>query len=662
MGTRCPWGVGLIADRNNVLGISAMQSPLPLGTVLQNRYRVVKLLGQGGFGRTYLAEDQGRFSEQCAIKEFVPRQGEDHFSAKATELFQREAAILYQIQHPQIPQFRATFEVEQRLFLVQDYVEGITYRDLLNQRRSQGSLFTEAEVRQFLQQMLPLLAHIHAKGIIHRDISPDNIILRSRDRLPVLIDFGVVKEVVTRIQLNETTVPATTVGKVGYAPSEQMQSGRAYPNSDLYALAVTAVVLLTGREPQDLFDDVNLDWHWQRYATVSPGLAQVLNKALSYRPGDRFQSVSEMAQALGGSPIQPPMTAPVNFPQTPPPQPTATASPPPSQMRTMAVGRPYEATTGVAPGARVTRSAPPPVPLDDDGSVWENPWAVGAMGIGLAIVAGIGGWGVVNALNRQPVATTPPSPTLTLAPGTTSPTPTATPTATPTTEPVEYSQQLNLQPGQSTQVEGSLRANETVNYRLQAAEGQVLRAQLSGEGVLLTVLAPNGNPVDGQASRVLGWTGPLEFTGEYVVQLRTVEGLEQSNYSLTVALEAGDTPSPDETEPPEDDAPPDDSAPSISTQQVNIPTDRDSVLLANSVGAGRIQRYVVNLQEGQVLTVNVEDASAPVTFALNLPTGDLVADAERVRYWQGQAPVGGDYSIDVSAPREAEFTLRVGVR
>jgi hypothetical protein len=151
--------------------------------------------------------------------------------------------------------------------------------------------------------------------------------------------------------------------------------------------------------------------------------------------------------------------------------------------------------------------------MEEDGSVWENPWAVGAMGIGLAIVAGIGGWGVVSALNRQPVATTPPSPTMTLDPGTASPTPTATPTTAPTAEPVEYSQQLSLEPGESTQVEGSLRANETVNYRLQAAEGQVLRAQLAGEGVLLTVLAPNGNPVNGQANRVLGWTGPLEFTG-----------------------------------------------------------------------------------------------------------------------------------------------------
>ncbi|WP_008308906.1 serine/threonine-protein kinase [Leptolyngbya sp. PCC 6406] len=628
-----------------------MQPPLPLGTVLQNRYRVIKLLGQGGFGRTYLAEDQGRFDEQCAIKEFVPRQGEDHFSSKATELFQREAAILYQIQHPQIPQFRATFEIEQRLFLVQDYVDGTTYRDLLNERRPQGISFSESEVREFLRQMLPLLAHIHAKGIIHRDISPDNVMLRNSDRLPVLIDFGVVKEVVTRIQLTETTVPATTVGKVGYAPSEQMQSGRAYPNSDLYALAVTAVVLLTGREPQDLFDDVNLTWHWQRYANVSPDLAQVINKALSYRPGDRFQSVSEMAQALGGAPLGPIATSPAAFPATP--------VPPSSQMRTMAVGRPYQPTTGVAPGARPTHAAPPPM-VAEDSSVWENPWAVAAMGVGLAVVAGIGGWGVVNALNQSEPNTTPPSPTLTLEPETTSPTPDPSPTPTTPAEPVEYSQQLNLRGGESTEVEGSLRANETVNYRFQGQQGQTLRAQLAGEGVLLTVLAPNGNPVDGQASRVLGWTGPLEFTGEYVVQLKPVEGLTQSNYALTVALE-DPAPEPEEPTPGPPESPPE-SAPSISEQQVSIPQGEESLLVSNRVGSGRIQRYVINIQEGQTLTVNVEDASGPVLFAINQPSGTLIPDAERIRFWQGKVPLGGAYAIDVSAPRDAEFTLRLGVR
>ncbi|WP_088892126.1 serine/threonine-protein kinase [Leptolyngbya ohadii] len=267
-----------------------MQLPISAGTVLQNRYRVLSILGQGGFGRTYLAEDQGRFNERCALKEFIAPHGSDYTLSKSKELFQREAAILYQISHPQIPQFRATFEENARLFLVQDYVDGKTYRTLLNDRRTMGVAFSESEVLQLILNLLPVLAHIHGKGIIHRDIAPDNIILRQSDGLPVLIDFGVVKEIVTRVQALEQaseTISPTTVGKLGYAPIEQMQTGRAYPSSDLYALAVTAVVLLTGREPQELFDDRTLAWNWQPFATVTPGFAQVVNRMLSYRPGDR---------------------------------------------------------------------------------------------------------------------------------------------------------------------------------------------------------------------------------------------------------------------------------------------------------------------------------------------------------------------------------------
>ncbi|MBD1944098.1 serine/threonine protein kinase, partial [Coleofasciculus sp. FACHB-712] len=276
-----------------------MQPPIVIGTILQNRYRLIGILGQGGFGRTYLAEDQGRFSERCALKELIPAQESAYALEKARELFQREATTLYQIQHPQIPQFRATFEQDQRLFLVQDYVEGKTYRMLLDERRSQGNTFSEVEVVQFLRQLLPVLAHIHVKGIIHRDIAPDNIILRESDRLPVLIDFGVVKELATRFQLPDVTRPiATTVGKPGYAPSEQIQAGQAYPSSDLYALAATAAVMLTGKEPAELLDATQLTWQWRRWANVSDGFAQVLNRMLSYRPGDRYQSAGEVVQAL----------------------------------------------------------------------------------------------------------------------------------------------------------------------------------------------------------------------------------------------------------------------------------------------------------------------------------------------------------------------------
>ena len=433
-----------------------MQSPIPAATVLQNRYRVAHMLGQGGFGRTYLAEDQGRFNERCVLKEFMPLQGEDHFSEKATQLFQREAQILYKIQHPQIPQFRAIFEQDQRLFLVQDYVEGMTYRELLDQRRLQQQSFSEAEVRQFLHQMLPVLAHIHAQGIIHRDISPDNIILRNSDRLPVLIDFGVVKEVVTRIQVPEVVSQATTVGKRGYAPSEQMQTGRAYPSSDLYSLAVTAIVLLTGKEPQMLFDDVNLTWVWPQYVTVSPGLAQVLNRALSYRPGDRYQSVNEMAQALGES------VTTATRPASPPPP----SAPEVSRMKTVAVSPRYQATQAhtaarTSPARPTTQSAPS---TSESDSLWENPWAVSAIGLGLALAAALGGWAVVQAINSDDTAAPPAveSPDITL-----NPTPTE-PTEPAPNRPVEYSQAFSLSAGESQTVEGSLRAGETVNYRFQA--------------------------------------------------------------------------------------------------------------------------------------------------------------------------------------------------
>jgi serine/threonine protein kinase len=339
----------------------------------------------------YLAEDIGRFEEKCAVKEFEPQQ-EDELSEKSLQLFQREATILYNIDHPQIPKFQAIFQEENRLFLVQDYVEGTTYRDLLNQRIAQGMTFSEAEVRQFLQQMLPVLAHIHSKGIIHRDISPDNIIQRASDRLPVLIDFGVVKEVFTRVQMVGAASHATSVGKLGYAPSEQIQSGRAYPSSDLFSLAVTAMVLLTGKEPQDLFDDHNLTWNWQSYAATSPALADVLNRAVNYRPGDRYQSVSEMAQALGA---------------VSQPQPTHRPAPA-SQAKTVAVGRQYQPTQVASPPPRPP--APGPLPPTEPESIWENPWAVFGIFALLASLAAVGGWLVVSLLNRQPDSSLFPRP------------------------------------------------------------------------------------------------------------------------------------------------------------------------------------------------------------------------------------------------------------
>jgi serine/threonine protein kinase len=274
-----------------------MESPITVGTILQNRYHIIHIIGQGGFGRTYLAEDQRRFNELCVLKELIAPITENFGGQKAKELFEREAATLYQIEHPQIPKFREKFAQNEKLFLVQDFVSGKNYRSLLKEHQDAGANFTEAEVLHLFQHLLPVLGYLHGQGIIHRDISPDNIILREHDFLPVLIDFGVVKELATKLK-SSTPTPVTTVGKLGYAPSEQMQTGKAYPSSDLYSLAVTAIVLLTGKEPADLFDEQQLTWHWQQWATVKPEFAQILQRMLSYMPGERYQSAADVTQAM----------------------------------------------------------------------------------------------------------------------------------------------------------------------------------------------------------------------------------------------------------------------------------------------------------------------------------------------------------------------------
>lgn len=278
------------------------------GLVLSNRYRIVRQLGQGGFGRTYLAEDVNRFSELCVLKEFAPLFSQNVYALqKAEELFEREAGVLYKLQHPQIPRFRELFRVSLNgktyLFLVQDYVEGQTYRSLLEVRKQQGLRFSELEVKQLLLHLLPVLEYIHSMGVIHRDISPDNLILRNSDDLPVLIDFGGVKQVVAiasqYAQLGgSTTPPATLLGKVGYAPHEQMQMGLVFPHSDLYALAVTVLVLLTLKEPQELIDHQTLHWNWQQEVNLSPDFGKILDKMLLPIPSDRYQSANDVLQAL----------------------------------------------------------------------------------------------------------------------------------------------------------------------------------------------------------------------------------------------------------------------------------------------------------------------------------------------------------------------------
>nr|WP_255699065.1 serine/threonine-protein kinase [Tychonema sp. BBK16] len=262
--------------------------------MIKNRYLIDHILGQGGFGRTYLALDKQQ-EHNCVLKEFAPSNTKPEALQKARELFEREAKILSRLNHRQIPEFLEWFEDDGRLFIVQEFVNGKTYCNL-----RQSQTFAEQEIVQWLRDLLDVLVYIHGQGIIHRDISPDNIMLPNGKQKPVLIDFGVVKYAETQLRTTGELSQPTQVGKGAYAPSEQLRGGECYPNSDLYALAVTAVVLLTGKEPNDLIN-YDSEWDWRSHAKVDRKLAQILDKMLERKPSDRFQSAKEVLNALMSS-------------------------------------------------------------------------------------------------------------------------------------------------------------------------------------------------------------------------------------------------------------------------------------------------------------------------------------------------------------------------
>ncbi len=373
------------------------------GEILGDRYQILREIGHGGFGRTYLSEDIHRFRELCVLKEFAPQVQGSQALQKAESLFEREAGVLYQLQHPQIPRFRESFRAElhgqKRLFLVQDYIEGLTYQALLSDRRLQGRSFSEAEVTQLLVQVLPVLDYIHQRGVIHRDIAPDNLIQRASDGLPVLIDFGGVKQIAATVASEFSPSPAytaTRLGKVGYAPPEQMQQGIVSPSSDLYALAVTVLVLLTGKEPQMLVDLRTLEWTWRREVQLSYSLGTILDRMLAARPSDRFPSATAVLQALGGTD---PNAAPTPYPPVAPPTVTPTSATIP-----LAPIVPTPTSTEV-----LVTTPPPERP---------RPWWGCLPWLGLVVLAGLLGWwgtlywlGNVNTPGDSPPTVVSPTPT-----------------------------------------------------------------------------------------------------------------------------------------------------------------------------------------------------------------------------------------------------------
>ncbi|MCC5639725.1 serine/threonine-protein kinase [Nostoc sp. CHAB 5844] len=267
--------------------------------LLRDRYRVSKPLGQGGFGATFLAQDEALPGEpSCVIKQLRPSGNAPYVLQMARELFEREARTLGKIgNHPQVPRLLDYFEEQEQFYLVQEYISGAT----LQQEVKANGVLSEVGVKQFLSEILPLLEYIHEQKVIHRDIKPANLIRRSQDARMVLIDFGAVKNQVTQAapnQSGQTALTAYAIGTPGFAPPEQMAMRPVYA-SDIYALGVTCIYLLTGKTPKDLdYNPTTGEMMWEQLVHVSDHLTSVLRKMLDVSVRNRYQSAAEVLRAL----------------------------------------------------------------------------------------------------------------------------------------------------------------------------------------------------------------------------------------------------------------------------------------------------------------------------------------------------------------------------
>ncbi|MGD1902457.1 MAG: protein kinase [Geitlerinemataceae cyanobacterium] len=408
--------------------------------LLDNRYNVLSSLGRGGFGETCLAADTQMPSRGRGVIKQLRRSTDSPDTVRLVrERCSREAAILESVgEHPQIPTLYAYLVRGDRFYLIQEWIEGQTLTQLLAQR---GTL-TDAEVTAMLQQLLSILSYVHDRGLIHRDIKPDNIIVRQRDGLPVLIDFGAVRETMgTRYNDVGQTTSSIVIGTPGFMPSEQAV-GRPVFSSDIYALGLTAIYLLSGRYPQDLPSDPRTGEILWRAQVPNCGarLAGVISRAIASHPNDRFPTAREAVAALAapgdfmpmaGAPISPlpggntsPAPAPIPtvsldpLPTAPPPSVPPGArpgaqpgSPPrpatPKTDATVAVAPVYNPTVPIAPPATPPAAPPrapqPAAPPDRDDHSNRNARGGSAFPIGglikFALLAGVAGGVAIAGAN-----------------------------------------------------------------------------------------------------------------------------------------------------------------------------------------------------------------------------------------------------------------------
>ncbi|BAU08140.1 protein kinase domain-containing protein [Fischerella sp. NIES-3754] len=386
-------------------------------TLLNNRYKLLGVLGGGGFGETFLAEDtQMPSGRRCVIKQLKPVVDNPQVYQLVQDRFQREAAILEELGDgsSQIPKLYAYFIENGQFYLVQEYIEGHTLTQIIQQQ----GLMSEASVKDILINILPILNYVHSKRMVHRDIKPDNILIRSFDGKPVLIDFGAVKETMgTVVTPSGNSSRSIVIGTPGYMPMEQT-AGRPVFASDIYSLGLTAIYLLTGKIPQQLATDpATGEILWRPYAlNVSPSLAMVLDKAIQQSPRDRYLSARDMLAALqsGSTPVAPTVPVFQNPVHTVPPPGQYVQQPPTINNQQPTINNQQQ----------VAYPQPTTSPNQKGLGTWQQAVILGSV-IGVFIV---GGWWMMEILRNnfsqqnQSVTRISPSPIASTSPSVTPPT------------------------------------------------------------------------------------------------------------------------------------------------------------------------------------------------------------------------------------------------
>lgn len=298
-----------------------MPTPLRSGEVLRNRYRINRIIGQGGMGSIYLADDARLQGRLCALKEVEhDRSMSAEMLKQARDQFQREATVLARLDHPNLPKVSDFFSVGGRDYLVMDFVPGKDLRTLMNEARQKGEFLAEREVLSWASQLADALSYMHSQEppILHRDIKPSNLKLTPSGLLK-LVDFGLVKILVS----DEVTITILQGrGTALYTPLEQYggDTGHTDARSDIYAFGATLYQLLTQRPPveaRELFLHPEALIPPRQYnPTISQRTERAILWAMSLHPDERPQTVDEFRQALLGD------WDPVARPRAPLPAPT----------------------------------------------------------------------------------------------------------------------------------------------------------------------------------------------------------------------------------------------------------------------------------------------------------------------------------------------------